>query len=178
MLFKPPGSSRRSFCTLTFEPAGRFKPQPRQEQPGISGTNVPCTPGQPVPRSLQEITSGPGGRFEPSLLSPPTPALLPASATGISSLSRLPSPSQGSGYQLSEAPVGAARCWRARPYRSGSWPALPAPTAPARARSPRQLGSPLARQAGDSSFGTHPLATSPHPHPGLHPRVTRSWHTF
>lgn len=172
MLFKPPGSSRRSFCTLTFELAGRFEPelQPRQEQSGISSTNVPHAPGQPVPRSLQEIISGLGGRFEPSLLSPPTPALLPASATGISSLSLLPSPSQGSGYQLLEAPVGAARCCRARPYRSGSWPALPAPTAPARARSPRQPGSPRARQAGDSqpsSVGTRPLATSPHPHPGL-----------
>lgn len=180
MLFKPPGSSRRSFCTLTFELAGRFEPelQPRQEQPGISSTNVPHAPGQPVPRTLQEIISGLGGRFEPSLLSPPTPALLPASATGISSLSRLPSPSQRSGYQLLEAPVGVLgaaepvltaaapgpRCRHRQPLPGPGVPAGP----PGRGQPAQQRGHPSPRHV-----------TSPAPRFVVkHPQVTRSWHAF
>lgn len=52
----------------------------------------------------------PKGDVEPRVLSRPAPGLLPDSATGISLLSLLPGPSEGSGYQLSEAPRGGGGC--------------------------------------------------------------------
>lgn len=100
---------------------------------GSAAPNVPYAPGQPVLRSFQELEE----MLSSARCLRPALGLLPASATGISSLSRLPSPSEGSGYQLSEAPVGVLRA--AEPVLRAAAPCpvcrhrepLPGPAAPA-----------------------------------------------
>lgn len=80
---------------------------------GSAVPDLPRAPGQPVPRSLQEIILIPEGDAERSPLSlpapgcsQPVPQAFPRSAACQAS--------EGSGYQLSEAPAGAAPSLRQR----------------------------------------------------------------
>lgn len=111
-LSRPPGSSKRSICTLTFEPIGDVSSSAwRCPHPAL-GQRVPGTPSLPPtphPRAGR-------GRVTPPGAAPAVPQALPRSDFCRAS----PGAAGSSGYQLSEAPAGAAAGCRARPGSSAS----------------------------------------------------------
>lgn len=68
MLFKPPGSSRRSICTLTFEPVGRC------EQPAGTGAAAPAA-GRQAGTAVPDVPRAPRDSLSPGV--PPGGSLVP-----------------------------------------------------------------------------------------------------
>lgn len=116
-LSRPPGSSRRSICTLTFEPVGDASSPAWRCPHSALGQRVPGTPSLP-PRPPP---TGRAGSATPPGAAPAVPQALPRSDFCGAS----PGAEGSSGYQLSEAPAGAAAGCRARPGSSASQPPIP-----------------------------------------------------